>query len=409
MKKDKKQLWIVGLPDGNTTLTMCAYADKMGYECHAVLPENLEACFHELSLHRTALPMAVEPAYTPEQLSCISRAVLVGGLRIVPVGLAADWEAVIPLEMPELYALTVLPVESAWYAGAGGTIPITQAADNTPFCMVNGTLVCRETPKLAEPMADLTQAHAMPLPVAAVSVHKKKADTTFYLLISLLGVVVLTLVGALCILLSDNPESEYEDRAYSESMRAVQEEALPQAAGKDETTEPEASTAEPTAGADNSALAEHQNKVCPHIERKNARPGNEAYLQLEEGKKLGCPQCEESLNSPLVQHICPTAGADDYVPKLEQGKKIGCEACSSALDAYNKALSLKKETEHTPATDNKKSTPKKAVRKNTGGSKKRKKSVESKQPETAPQPVAPPKQKPEKETPSLNHMHIYGI
>ncbi len=416
MNNNQKKLWIVGLPDGDTSLTMCAYAGKHGYECHSVLPEDLEHCIHVLRDRQTSVPLAVESSYSPEQLAHISRAVLVGGVRLVPVGQVEDWESVIPLEMPELYAMTVAPIESEWYAGAWVTTPVTQATEHAPFCMVNGTMVCRVTPELAEPLADLNQSYADPVPVVVATPCKKKTDTTLYLLIALLGVVVLTLVGTFCVLLLPAPESELDSENYAlqeeQNVTAPlveQQEPVPQEKPEDNVGVPVAPIEVAPAQQDSSPLAEHQKNVCPHIDRRAARPGNAAYLQLEEGKKLGCPQCTESLNEPLVQHTCPKKEDKDYSMLLAQGEKIGCDACKAALETFIKESSAQPVTRAVPQTSAKKQPPQKAVTTRKGGTKRKQqaKPPQQKTPQPAPSPKKTP---PEDAGKSLRDVNVnFGI
>lgn len=318
------------MPNGNTTLHMCEYAGSLGYECCPVLPEDLESCYHELRKHQSSVPIAVESAYSPEQLAHISRAVLVGGVCIVPVGEQSVWEAIIPLEMPELYALPVLPVHGEWYDGGGWTAPVTQAADDSPFCEVNGTVVFCRTPKLMEPVADLNRLCSVPESVTVAPKRKKKADATLYLLLALLGVTFLSVLGALCALLLPNDEVEnvaLQEMQNSVGEVAVEKEENAQAKVREETVTPVAPDKETPAEPEVSPLVEHQEQVCSLINWEKARPGNDEYKQLQAGADMGCSVCMERLKSPLVQHVCPTAGTSDYLHATENGMILGCEAC----------------------------------------------------------------------------------
>lgn len=333
---------MVGLPNGNTTLSMCEHAASMGYECCPVLPEKLESCFHELSKQQASVPIAVEDAYSPEQLAHISRAVLVGRVCIVPVGEQADWETIIPLEMPELYALPVLPVNGVWYDGAGVTAPVIQASSNFPFCEVKGTVLFFGATKLEDPVADLNLHCTEFEPVAAVPKRKKKADTTLFLLLFLLGVVFLTVLGALTTLLLPNDELEYaaspemqnpiEDAAVKEAENAqaeVNEESVDSS-----VNESDKQKAEPEIVDEGAALREHQEKACSVIDWKKARPGNEEYKQLQIGADLGCSQCAERLQAPIVSHKCPTNKNDSrYCYLLAEGEKAGCVTCAQKIKA----------------------------------------------------------------------------
>ena len=402
LNKNKKQLWIVGVPNGNTTLSMCEYAGTLGYECCPVLPEDLEACFHELRKHQSSVPIAVESAYSPEQLAHISRAVLVGGVCIVPVGEQSVWEAIIPLEMPELYALPVLPVYGEWYDGAGGTAPVTQAADDSPFCEVNGTVVFCRTPKLMEPVADLNRLCSVPESVTVAPKRKKKADATLYLLLALLGVAFLSVLGALCALLLPNDEVEHaalQEMQNSVGKVDVEKEENAQAKVREETVTPVAPDKETPVEPEVSPLVEHQEQVCSLINWEKARPGNDEYKQLQAGADMGCSVCMERLKSPLVQHVCPSETEDvsEYRRLLMDGKNVGCDECAAKIRQLSAGAS----------SGSKKKVSGTSHKRGKSRNKKRKPTSEKVQPEK-PTPVAPPEPPREPEPPSWNHIEVYG-
>lgn len=408
----KKEVYVIGLPDGETSRAMCSQCEMLDLLCHLILPESLPEKIAWLSSRVPYVFLSVETTYSSEQLAYISTAVLRFGESLIPVGNDKDWENVVPLEMPELYTKKVYPLESEWY---NVSVPeIAHAApEQAAYQMLNGTLVHSESPNFSEPLVDLRQEQlSSPLQATVADTPRRKAkftkrpDISLYLLLALLAVVVLTPAIALYLLLfapdaAHSTEQEKIHVAQEPNPDCGEQEEDKVSVNQEEKENP-ASSGDETKDKDDAVLQEdsplslHQKNECSSIEWQKARPGNDVYKQLESGQSLGCTQCIERLQQPIVQHICPTAGTSDYLHATENGMILGCEACKKnyktlAINQYQHVGATEAKSDAGNVEEAQKAKPRKKKTATKPKIKKKKPQPSQPRPQITPAPAPTPK------------------
>lgn len=385
----KEGLHIVGIEGGIVTRKAVAYLESKGQQVALYNAQEATIAMPLLVTRSNVLPLALDAGYDKAELLDLLHAVMRCGMRLMPIGDTAVWEEMVPLELPELAANLVYPVDSDWFISepddseAGTDSAERTEADYYGIMDINGTSVSIHMPDLTTPLADLNVAAVLPPPVVPAQPKKpeknssSKKQNRHIAVIALLSVMLVTAVIVIYSVLIQNAPTGAPSQAspssnqslpvarpvrvwlnnchYCRERLSLTEQGLTNLILVLKSIKKIHSAGDTmndmmlkvATSVNNGGLTCHKCKKLKAtlnnihglwhrpesgkwvLDWKLARVGNAAYKKIQVGEKLGCYSCKESLNEELVKHACPNDNAKSEA--FKPGAGIDCAYCQEML------------------------------------------------------------------------------
>lgn len=384
----KEGLHIVGIKGGCVTRQVVAYLEGKGQQVALYNAQEATIAMPLLVTRSNVLPLALDAGYDKAELLELLHAVMRCGMRLLPIGDTAVWDEMVPLELPELAATPVYPVDSDWFISEpddseSGTDSAEQAeADYYGIMDINGTSVSIHMPDLTAPLADLNEAASVPPPVVPAQPEKiekmssSKKQKRHFAVIAFLSLIMVTAVVVVCSVLIQKPINGVQpqlspsaqplpvarpvrvwlnDCHYCRERLSLTEQGLTNLVLVLKSIKKIHSSGDimndmmlkVATSVNKGGLTCHKCKKfkaslnnihgrwhTPEsgkwvLEWKLARVGNATYKKIQVGAILGCYSCKESMNQELVKHACPndTSKSEAFKP----GADIDCAHCQEML------------------------------------------------------------------------------
>lgn len=350
MQQQFSHITIIGIPGGVMCNRVVRVLEQRSLSVRVCMPHAILGISDSIPEGQCVLPVAIDAGYSAGDLVAMRDLCVRMRLTLLPLGVAEAWDAVVPLEMPELAAIEVELPESGWEERAFVAPEISEPTVLTDgSCMVNGTKVWFTFPDLTKPLVVIDSKAVITTPTAPVSegppagkgrsaqytARKKTSQGTaprgLIILVALLFVLVVTCVLWLVMGVGEKvnqPESVTEAAApvHADGQVPAGTDAVPY--GHD--------------------CAAHLNdkgiiclregyETCAKCQQKlkllnHTCPGDDCEdvdAALKAGIAIGCEKCKNRL--ALKNHTCPEDGSENLNSNLKSGADIGCEKCAKRL------------------------------------------------------------------------------
>ncbi len=349
MQQQFSHITIIGIPGGVMCNRVVRVLEQRSLFVRVCMPHAILGISDSIPDGQCVLPVAIDAGYSAGDLVAMRDLCVRMRLTLLPLGVAEAWDAVVPLEMPELAAIEVESPESGWVERAFVT---TESSEPTVLtdgsCMVNGTKVWFTFPDLTEPLAVIDSKAVITTPTAPASVaspsakgrsaqssRRKSAQGSaprgLIILVALLFVMVVTCVLWLVMGVGEKvnqPESEAEAGApvYADGQEQAGGDVVPY--GHDCAAHlNDSKIICLRKGYETCPKCQHKLKVLNHECPEDGSENFEA--KLKSGVDIGCAECAKGL--ALREHKCPEEGAENLDSNLKSGADIGCAECAKRL------------------------------------------------------------------------------